>query len=358
MMEADRAFVGDNKEAKRVMNLTRRWLMGVAAVAAMAGMSATDVRAQEDRAYILTTATTGGTYYPVGVALATLTKVKLEPKQKISMSAISSAGSGENVKLLREDQAQFAILQGLFGQWAWTGTGKVAADGKQEHLRSVTMLWQNVEQMVVASSEAETGTIDDLGNFAGKTFSIGVKNSGTEGSGQTILGNLGIDYEGFETVNQGYTPTAEGLQNGTILGANMTGGPPTSAVTQAFAAMGDGLTMLEFTDEQMARANGDGSLWTRYVIPAGTYPNQDADVNTIAQPNFLAVRADVDEDAVYQITKTIYENLGFLNNIHAATKAMSLEKAIGGLPAPLHPGALKYYQEQGVEIPENLMPPS
>jgi len=68
-------------------------------------------------------------------------------------------------------------------------------------------------------------------------------------------------------VHQGYTPTAEGLQNGTIVGANMTGGPPVSAVTQAFAAMGDKLTVLDFTDEQMAAANGDGSLWTRFVIP-------------------------------------------------------------------------------------------
>ena len=334
----------------------RKLLHGVLGLVLLAGVLASyTVSAQEDRAYILTTATTGGTYYPVGVALATLTKVKLEPKQKISMSAISSAGSGENVKLLREDQAQFAILQGLFGQWAWNGIGKVEADGKQEHLRSITMLWQNVEQMVLSSDMIDTGTIDDLAALAGKPFSIGKKNSGTEGSGQTLLTNLGLDWEGFELVNQGYGPTAEGLQNGTIVGANLTGGPPVSAVTQAFAALGDQLTILDFTDAQMARANGDGSLWTRYVIPANTYPGQGKDVNTIAQPNFLAVRADVDEDAVYMITKTIFENLPFLNNIHAATKAMALDKAIAGLPAPLHPGALKYYQEQGLEIPEELI---
>lgn len=335
----------------------RMLLHGVLGLVLIAGVLASyTVSAQEDRAYILTTATTGGTYYPVGVALATLTKVKLEPKQKVSMSAISSAGSGENVKLLREDQAQFAILQGLFGQWAWNGTGKVEADGKQEHLRSITMLWQNVEQMVLSSDMIDTGTIDDLAALAGKPFSIGKKNSGTEGSGETLLTNLGLDWEGFELVNQGYGPTAEGLQNGTIVGANLTGGPPVSAVTQAFAALGDQLTILDFTDAQMARANGDGSLWTRYVIPADTYPGQGKDVNTIAQPNFLAVRADVDEDAVYMITKTIFENLPFLNNIHAATKAMAIEKAIAGLPAPLHPGALKYYQEQGLEIPEELIP--
>jgi len=91
------------------------------------------------------------------------------------------------------------------------------------------------------------------------------------------------------------------------------------------------------------------------VIPAGTYPNQDADWNTIAQPNFLATNADVSEENVYMITKTIFENLPFLQAIHPATKAMALEKAIAGLPVPLHAGAAKYYAEQGIEIPERLM---
>ena len=100
--------------------------------------------AADKSSYVLATASTGGTYYPVGVALATLTKVKLEPKHKISMSAINSAGSGENVKLLAENQAQFAILQGLYGAWAWDGTGRLKASGEQKNLRSVSMLWQNL----------------------------------------------------------------------------------------------------------------------------------------------------------------------------------------------------------------------
>ena len=75
------------------------------------------------RPYILTTATTGGTYYPVGVALATITKAQLFDTEGISLSAISSAGSMENIKLMRDNQAQFAILQGIFVPWAWNGDG-------------------------------------------------------------------------------------------------------------------------------------------------------------------------------------------------------------------------------------------
>ena len=124
---------------------------------------------------------------------------------------------------------------------------------------------------------------------------------------------------------------------------------------QLLASAGDSVTMLDLTDEQMAQADGGRGLWTRYVIPAGTYPGQTEDVNTIAQPNFLATSADLPEENVYQITKTIYENLPFLQAIHPATKAMALESAIAGLPVPLHPGAARFYREQGIEIPERLI---
>ncbi len=151
----------------------------------------------EERSYILATASTGGTYYPVGVALATLSKVKLAPKHHFSLSAISSAGSGENVKLLNENEAQFAILQGLYGAWAWSGEGPYEKSGRQEQLRSVSMLWQNVEHFIVRSDLAKTGTVTDLNNLDGKKFSIGKKNSGTENSGRQIMKGLNVDPDKF-----------------------------------------------------------------------------------------------------------------------------------------------------------------
>ncbi|MEH6575444.1 MAG: TAXI family TRAP transporter solute-binding subunit [Amphritea sp.] len=313
------------------------------------------VQADEKRSYILATASTGGTYYPVGVALATLTKVKLEPKFKISLSAINSAGSGENIKLLRENEAQFAILQGLYGAWAWNGDGALKSSGPQKHLRSVSMLWQNVEQFAVKTDYAKTGTMADLAGLADSKFSIGKKNSGTEGSGRQILSGLGMSADNFDLAYMGYGPSADALQNGTVKGMNIPSGVPTSAITRAYAALGSDMTILNFTDEQIKQANGNYQLWTRFVIPANTYPGQTKDVNTMAQPNFLAVRDDLSDDDVYLLTKTVYENLPFLNGIHKATKAMTLEKAIAGLPVPLHPGAARYYQEMGLDIPAHLI---
>ncbi len=332
-------------------------LCGGFALAMIALVAATGpVSAKEERNYILSTGTTGATFYPVGVAIATLCKVKLEPKSGIAMSAISSAGSGENIKLMREKQAPFAILQGLYGKWAWKGEGKLKNDGAQKYMRSITMLWPNVEHFAIRSKFVKNGTVDDLSNLKGKSFSIGKKNSGAAGSGETILTNLGIDPDkNFNLVHLGFGPSADALVNGTVDGVNMPGGPPTGAMTRAYATMGDDITILNFTDDQLAKVNGEDELWTRYVIKADTYPGQKKDINSIAQPNLLAVHKDVPEEDVYQITKTIYENLAFLHNIHKATMGMAIEKAIAGLPMPLHPGALRYFKEKGLTIPERLV---
>lgn len=304
--------------------------------------------------YVIATATTGGTYYPVGVALATLTSIKLR-KQGITANAISSAGSGENVDMLKNGEVDFAILQGLFGAMAYNG--KMKYEGKpMKNMRAVTMLWQNVEHFVILSKYKKTGTITDLKGFK-QGFSIGKRGSGTEGSGRVILSAFGIEPDkDFRTEYLGYTPSAQAMMDNRIAGANIPAGPPVSAITQLFATLGaNKVTVLDFTDDQLAQVRKVFPIWTRFVIKAGVYPGQKKDINTIAQPNFLAVRPDVPAEDVYLILKTIYDNLPFLHNIHKATMAMKLDKAIDGLVVPLHPGAVKFYQEKGIKIPENLI---
>ena len=324
-----------------------------AALAATIAMSGVAAQAET---YVLATASTGGTYYPVGVALATLVKVKLEPKQGIGMAAISSAGSGENVRLIREGEAQFGIMQGLYGYYAATGTGPLEEVGPQENLRSVSMLWQNVEHFVVDTDAAATGTVGDLVSLKGEAMAFGKQNSGTIGSNGTILAGLGVDINtDYELVHGGYGPSAEALQNGQVKGIGTPAGVPVGAVSQLMASAGDKVTLLNFTEDQIAQADGGRGLWTPFTIEAGTYPGQDEAVQTIAQPNFLATSADLPEEDVYQITKAMYENLPFLNAIHPATKAMAVERAIAGLPLPLHAGAVKYYQEVGIDVPANLI---
>lgn len=335
-------------------SFTRRAALGLALALPLAGMAS--LAEAQTRSYVLTTAGTGGTYYPVGVALATLAKIHLQNAHGIDMSAISSAGSGENTVLLRENQAQFAIMQGLFGAWAATGTGALEEAGPQENQRSIAMLWPNVEHFLLHTSLVETGTAADLANLTGRGFSIGARNSGTEHSNIFLLSNFGLDYESWDLVYQGFGPSIDTLINGGIMGVNINSGIGVGTVTRAKAQMGDQITLLSVTEEELERFDGGTGLYFHITIPGGTYPGIDDDVVTIAQPNFLAVNADVPEEDVYLFTRTIYENLGFLCNIHPATCDMSLDNALSGLPLPLHPGAARYYEEAGLTIPANIAP--
>jgi len=319
-------------------------------------LSACSDQLAANRPYILTTATTGGAYYPIGVAMATITKSQLEPETGISLSAISSAGSQENIKLLRDNQAQFAMLQGAFGAWAWAGEGPVSRP--QTNLRSVSALWQNVEHFVLLSRLVDNGDIADLGTLQGERFVLGARNSGAEQTGRYILEAIGVDYgETLALAWMGYGGAANAIQDGNIVGMNVPAGVPTSAITQAFAQMGDRITLLDFTEQQLAAINARYDLWDWYELPPGTYPNQAHTVRTVASPNVLATNADIPEEVVYHVTRTIWENLPILQDIHGATREMSLPLAVRGLGAPLHPGAIRYYREVGLEIPDNLVLP-
>ena len=331
-----------------------RFQTAVATGLAAVGILSSTAAVGADKNYVLNTASTGGTYHPVGTAIATLSKVKLLPKKKFSLTAVNSAGSGANVQALGAKTAQFAIVQGLFGSYAATGTGPVSAP--QKNMRSVSMLWQNVEQFVIANDYVKSGTVSDLIALKGKPMALGRQNSGTIGSNRVLLAGLGLNMEkDFKLVHAGYGPSADALANGQVAGIGAPAGPPTGAITKLMAANAGKFTILNVTADQAKKMDGGRNLWVPYTIKAGTYPGQDKDVQTIAQPNFLAVNADVPAEHVYLLTKAIYENLPFLRAIHKATKAMDVKLATAGLPVPLHPGAERYYKEVGVPIPGHLM---
>lgn len=320
----------------------------------MSVISACSDELSQNRPYILTTATVGGAYYPIGVAVATISKSQLQKTHNISLAAISSAGSLENVKLLRDNEAQFAIIQGVFAAWAWNGEGPIR--NPQKGMRSLGAMWFNVEHFIVRSNFVKTGTLSDLNDLDGERFVLGARNSGAEQTGRYILELLGIDYENsMSFAYMGYESASKAMQDGNVVGANIPAGAPASAITQAMAQMGDDVTLLTFSQEELNKLNSRYPLWDWYDFAVGTYPNQTEVLRSIASPNVMVVRDDIPEETVYQITKMIWENLGTLHDIHGATKDMHLESALKGLAAPLHPGALRYYREVGLDIPPHLL---
>lgn len=91
-----------------------------------------------------------------------------------------------------------------------------------------------------------------------------------------------------------------------------------------------------------------GAPYIKSVIPKGTYTGQDSDVQTAAIVNYLVTRSDLSDNAVYEMTRAIFDNLDELRAAHAAAKDIDIKKALEGMPVPVHPGALRYFKEHGI----------
>ncbi|MGI9508795.1 MAG: TAXI family TRAP transporter solute-binding subunit [Geminicoccaceae bacterium] len=315
---------------------------------------AADAKAQteERMTYILGTATAGGTSHPVGVTLSALIKLKLLPNASIDLDVINTQGSAENIELLRTDEVQFGILTSLDAYYSWTGTGPVSERGPDRKLRALTSLWRSTQHFVVRKEFVETGTLSDFANLRGRRVSLGRSTSGTRVKHKVLFANLGIDIEeDFILEDLGYSASAKAFIAGEIDGMGLSAGVPVSALVTTLEELGEDAVLLSVTDEQMAKADGGLDLWSREIVPAGSYPGQSADIPTIASNNILAVSSNVPEEQVYEITKTIFENLPFLHQMHPGTKGIEIEGALAGLPMPVHAGALRYYKEVGVAVP-------
>lgn len=315
---------------------------------------------QEQRSYELGTATTGGTYYPVGVAIEALAKALLRDTYNLEIHARPTGGSIANLELLADDDIQFAMVQGIYTHSGITEDAAFTETATLAEFRSVTMLWPDVFHLLIQADLAATGTVHDLQQIGDAQIALGRSDSGARLSSRTVLAALGIDSAQMNVVDVGgYDAIASAFENNRIAAGSLLGGVPMSAISRTLSADEERLTLLSFSDEDVTAVNeGHGALWIRYVVPAGTYPGQTEDLATIAEPNALLVRADVAEDDVYLLTKVIFENLTFLGNMHPAALQITKERALVGMAVPLHPGAARYFDEIGLAIPEPLRTPA
>lgn len=327
--------------------------------AALVGLvMATGAQAQDTRDYLISTAGTGGSFYPVGVGIATLVKLKLgtRPENKINLSALTSQGSFDNVNILSDQRADFAIIQSLMADFGYHGTGNFDGDPRN-NLRSVSALMFNTNQFFTFNDNAPTGTIDDILKMGGKKVVLGATNSGGLLEYRLFIQKLGAPKgEGFfEESYMGFRQRAEAMINGNLDGINLTSGIPNSSATMAMAALEGKIKLLGFNEDQLKRVT-TGTVWGPYTIPANTYPGQPEAVQTVAQPNLLVVGDHVPDDVVYEVTKAMYENIPFLQSVHGSLKDLKPENALKGITVPLHPGAIKYYEEIGISVPDQLKP--
>ncbi|WP_432661769.1 TAXI family TRAP transporter solute-binding subunit [Wukongibacter baidiensis] len=298
----------------------------------------------------LVTGGTGGTYYPVGTIFTTLWNEKLG-ESGVQASVQSSGGSVENLSMLKDGEAQFGIAMANLTLFAYNGEERFK-DNKFEDVRFVTALWPDVTQFVVT----EGSEINSIGDIKGKRFSVGSAGSGTEYSTKLILETIGgLKYEDFTPEYLGYSEASSAMQNSQVDGMNAEGGLPTSAVSEITASKTK-VKILGFSDSDYDKLHAVAPYYGQFTVPKGLYTGIDEDIKTVGVKSALICHANLDEDLVYELTKTLYENYESIVGSHKALEFMGIDDAIKGLPpVPLHPGAVKYYKEKGIEVPEHLI---
>ncbi|MGZ5185275.1 MAG: TAXI family TRAP transporter solute-binding subunit [Caldimonas sp.] len=281
---------------------------------------------------------TSGVYYPMGVALSQIYGKAL-PGDKVSVQATKA--SAENLNLLQAGRGEVAFTLGDSLSDAWRGDADAGFATPLKKLRGIAGIYPNYIQ-IVASADSGIRTLADL---KGKRVSVGAPKSGTELNARAVLKAAGLSYKDLAKVE--YLPFGESVElmkNRQLDVTLQSAGLGVSALRDLAASMK--IVVVEIPADVVAKIGDPAYLPA--VVPANTYEGQTKDVAAIAIQNFLVTHEGVSTDAVYKMTKAMWENLDALVAAHAAGKAIRKETALKGMPVPLHPGAEKYYREAGM----------
>ncbi len=281
---------------------------------------------------------TSGVYYPLGVALSQIYG-KAMPAAKISVQATKA--SAENLNLLQAGRGEIAFTLGDALSDAWKGDEEAGFKTPLKKLRGVAGIYPNYIQ-IIASADSGIKTLADL---KGKRISVGAPKSGTELNARAVFKAAGLTYKDFSKVE--YLPFGESVElmkNRQLDATLQSAGLGVASLRDLATAVK--IVVIPVPADVVAKV-GDAA-YQPGVIPAKTYEGQTADVPTAAVQNFLVTHEGVPAETVYQMTRSMFENLDQLTAAHAAAKAIQKESAAKNMPVPLHPGAEKYYREAGL----------
>ncbi|SFE53234.1 TAXI family TRAP transporter solute-binding subunit [Alteribacillus iranensis] len=286
------------------------------------------------------TASTTGTIYPLGSAMANVWNNEIDG---IRVNAQGSNGGVENLNMLKEGEAQVSFATAGIIWEAYNG--ERGFEGRQyDDVRIVAGLYYNPNQFVVR----EDAGIESVADLEGRKFAPGAVGSTPEVESSIILPAYGIDYpDGIEENFVGFTEAIDLMRNNQIDGALIQAGLPTAAVTEMTSTAGGKLIGIE--EDVRSQLMGEYPWYSEVTIPAGTYENQEEDVETLGIKMMLMTDASVDDETIYEMTKTFWENLDQLEESHAIVEQMDIEEATTELSGiPLHDGAKQFYEEEGV----------
>ncbi len=297
----------------------------------------------EEKRFSIGTAGISGVLYPFGVSLAqTITK-----HTDMQATGEASAGSIENIRNLTTGKTALAFSQNQNATQAYQGT-HVYKNRPAKDLRSIMATLVSYMHIFVPKDS----TVTSIQDLKGQRVSVGAAGSGGEVDTRMLLEFHGLNYQ---TIKPQFIPESEAisaLKDGRIDAIIATHPLNSTAMTELTQSMD--LKLIPVADDSFYTTY---PYFTKGTIEAGTYPNIDTDTYAprIVSALFTSTNSGLSDDQIYQITKAIWENENEWINVHASvTKNVSLKNALSGLIIPLSKGALKYYEEIGIEVPEYL----
>ena len=291
----------------------------------------------ESNRLTLATGGTSGVYFPLGGAIGQVLSNKSDGK--LAVTAQATGASGENMRLVQAGDVDFAIVQNDVADAAFKGSAPFRS--RLDNVRAIGRLYPEYLH-VVASKGSGVKSMED---FKGKKVSVGARGSGNEVNCRQLFGYYGLDYKNLEPIFLPYGETADQFKDRQLDGFVFTIGTPNPAIQDITTAQD-----VVFIPLDGARADeivANFPYLVKDAIPANTYKGQEDAVPTLSVQAILVANKDMPDDVAYQLTKTLYENLGEVSKAHNKGSEISLQKAADGVTIPFHPGAEKYLREHG-----------
>jgi uncharacterized protein len=293
----------------------------------------------------IATGGTGGAYYPIGGAMGSVLANQIDGIN--NATAETTGGSVENLQLLANQDVELAMAQNDAVYNAINGEGDFE---EPADIRTISMMYVNVLQIATTQDRG----IQSFSDLAGKSVSVGDAGSATELFTRQVTQTLGMSYDDFgDTQRLPFDDQTTAIRNNQLDAGSWVVGPGVSSIQDL--ASSEDLQLVSFSDAEVKKVTDKYPYYIAFEIPAGTYQGQDQPVQTLGTWNTLAMHADADPAFVREVTQIVHENVDQLEGAHPSAGDIAPENVEHAI-APVHPGAMEYFEQAGVEVPQELRP--
>ena len=257
----------------------------------------------------------------------------------MNASAQSTGASVANVNMLKDGSVDIAFIQNDISYYATTGT-EMFKDNKMAGLRGIAALYPETVQFVTTADKG----IKSIADLKGKKVAVGAAGSGAEANARQILAAYGLTYDDIDEQFLSFGEAADALKDGNVDAGVVVAGFPTAAIQDL--AANKSAQIIHIEGDKVDSLIEKYPYYTKVVIPKGTYPGQDEDVNSVAVKCIIAATDKMSDEMGEQIARAVYEHLDRMKAAHAVGKYITKDTALDGMSIPMNPGAEKYLKSK------------